>query len=684
MLPGKITRTFAIVFGLLAIPQSPCALESNLAAGDFGAARLVSAVVGTGSLERIPLGLHVTLPAGWKTYWRSPGDAGLPTRIDWSGSTNLAGAEIRWPIPERFSLFGLETFGYEREVVLPILARPQTPGAAMSLTANVDYLVCKDICVPITALLRLDLPAGAARPSAFAHLIDRFNARVPSPSTAVGLAIEDATAVGRGELSRLVVTARSDTPVVRPDLLVEGPPGLAFGRPRVERDEGGRLVRFVLPAFPAADASLAGTPLTLTLTDGDRAVETAITPVPGADSGDGVTAFLVALLAALLGGLILNLMPCVLPVLSIKLLGVIGHGGGARSTTRRAFLASSAGILVSFAVLATAAVAVRAAGVTVGWGMQFQEPLFLVFMIVVVTLFAANLWGVFEILLPTSLGGRLGSTPSSGPAGHFLTGALATLLATPCSAPFLGTAVAFALSRGPGEIYAIFLTLGLGLALPYVAVSMFPGLVTRLPRPGPWMATLRRLLALALAATAVWLLWVLASASGQPAAMAVGGLMAASVAALAFLPRARATVIGLVVFAFIAPGALGISTAPETLADRGPWQPFDRQAIPRLIAEGKTVLVDVTADWCLTCQVNKRLVIADQTVAARLKAPTVAALRGDWTRPDPAIADYLASHGRYGIPFNVVYGPNRPDGIVLPELLTVAAVVEALETAGRR
>ncbi len=680
MLPGKIARLLVIALGLLAFPQPQHASESNPLPGDLGTAELLSAVEATGTLARIPLGLRITLPEGWKTYWRAPGDAGLPARIDWSGSTNLADAEIRWPIPERFSLFGLETFGYEREVVLPISAQPLRPGEALKLEASVDYLVCKEICVPITTQLALDLPAGPARPSEAAHLIDRFNVRVPSAATAAGLAVEEAVAAGTTKSPRLILTARSDTPFVRPDLLVEGPAGLAFGKPRIEPREGGRVLRFILPAIPGPETSLAGSPLTLTVTDGDRAIEVPVTPLQGTDGfGDGL---MIALLAALLGGFILNLMPCVLPVLSIKLLGIVGHGGADRSATRRAFLASSAGILASFAVLASGAVALRTAGTTVGWGMQFQEPLFLVFMIVVVTLFAANLWGLFEVLLPPRLAGAIGGADSPGLAGHFLAGALATLLATPCSAPFLGTAIAYALSRGAGEIYAIFAALGVGLALPYLAVAALPGLATRLPRPGAWMATLRRALALVLAGTALWLIWVLASSSGRPVAVGVGALMIASVAALALLPRARIAVAGLVVFAFLLPSMLG--TVVETPADTTLWQPFDRQAIPRLVAEGKTVVVDVTADWCITCQVNKRVVIADDTVAARLKAPEVVALKADWTRPDPGIAEYLASHGRYGIPFNVVYGPGRPDGIVLPELLTTTAMLDALETAKRR
>jgi suppressor for copper-sensitivity B len=677
MVSGKIAQGLAILLGLLTLSQPARAISSNEATTEFGSARLVSAVSATGMLDRIPLGLQLRLPQGWKTYWRSPGDAGLPARIDWKGSQNLAEATMRWPIPERFSLFGLESYGYEHEVVLPIDARPATPGTAMTINATVDWLVCKEICVPLTAELRLALPAGAAQPTEFAHLIDRFSVRVPSPMTARGLAFDEVAADG----AMLRVTARSDAPFSKPDLMIEGPEGVGFGKPEIERRNG--VVRFTLPVLDATNASIVGKPLTLTLTDGDRALEAQATPTAATGRVAGGE-LLAMLLTAVLGGLILNLMPCVLPVLSIKLLGLVGHGGGAPRQTRFAFFASAAGILASFAVLATAAIALKAAGIAVGWGMQFQEPLFLVFMIVVLTLFAANLWGLFEILLPARFAGVLGDADAAGLAGHFLTGALATLLATPCSAPFLGTAIAFALSRGAGEIYAIFAALGFGLALPYLAVAAVPGVATRLPHPGHWMVTLRRVLALALAGTTLWLLWVLASSSGVSASLAIAAVLVAMVATLALLPHARAAVAALALLAFVIPPALGRQEAPVTVADNTLWQAFDRAAIQRLVKDGKTVLVDVTADWCLTCQVNKKLALNDASVAARLGRPDVVALRADWTRPNEAIADYLAGHGRYGIPFNVVYGPGRPDGVVLPELLTASAVLEALESAAKR
>ncbi|MBX6323710.1 MAG: thioredoxin family protein, partial [Rhodospirillaceae bacterium] len=414
-----------------------------------------------------------------------------------------------------------------------------------------------------------------------------------------------------------------------------------------------------------------------------------------APGGGGLAA---ALGAALLGGLVLNLMPCVLPVLSLKLLGVLGLGGAARAVVRRSFLATAAGILTAFLALGGVLAVLKAGGAAVGWGIQFQQPAFLVAMAFVLVLFACNLWGWFEVPLPrwasaVAAGGGEGDRHGSL-AGAFMTGLLATLLATPCSAPFLGTAVGFALSQGTGEILSIFAVLGLGLALPYLGVAALPRLATALPRPGRWMLVLRRVLGVGLLGTAVWLLSVLSAEVAPAAAAVVAALLAAAALALALRPRlpqgARLATPALVALlaaaALVAPGRLGEPAATDGGAPRADaagahWRPWDPAAIPGLVAQGNVVFVDVTADWCVTCQVNRRLVLEDAAVAARLGGPGVVTMLADWTRPSEAIAGYLASFGRYGIPFNVVYGPGAPRGIMLPELLSAAAVFDALDRA---
>jgi suppressor for copper-sensitivity B len=339
----------------------------------------------------------------------------------------------------------------------------------------------------------------------------------------------------------------------------------------------------------------------------------------------------------------------------------------------------------------------------VGWGIQFQQPLFLTAMAVVISLFACNMFGFFEILLPRWAQGvaGLGQGPitAEGAAepsliGHFLTGAFATLLATPCSAPFLGTAVGFALSRGAAEIMLIFAVLGIGLALPYLVIAAVPALAARLPRPGPWMVTLRRILGLALAGTAFWLLSVLAKQVGLAPAAGVGGLLAA-LGAVLWLSHAQragrlpapavAGALALAAFALPAllpaPDANAVAQQGDTSAGDENWRVMDLGLIPALVAEGKVVFVDVTADWCLTCQINKKLVLERGEVQARLASGEVVAMRGDWTLPSQDISRYLEGFGRYGIPFAAVYGPELPDGLALPEILTTDAVVRAMDRA---
>jgi len=702
-------------------PGMALAAESAWARGGKAEARLVAAVDGAGDLSAVPLGLEIRMSPGWKTYWRSPGDAGLPPRLDWTGSANLEGATLRYPAPHRFTLFGLETVGYSGEVLFPLTVQPERPGGALDLRLGLDLLVCDDtLCIPDRLDLALSLPAGPAGPDAdAANRIARAQAQVPGDGTAHGLSVR-AVGTGSGPRSQpeLVVRAAAREPFVDPDLFIEPPGGqrIAFGAPRLAFSRDGREATIRVPVTEApADLRLEGLPVVLTLVDGARSAEVRATVGPagsvvgplGAADVAGPALWLAMLATAFLGGLVLNLMPCVLPVLSLKLLSVVSHAGEARRGVRIGFLASAAGVLFSFWVLAAGLVALKAAGAVVGWGIQFQQPLFLVLMVAVVTLFACNLWGLFEVPLPRALadaaagrGAHAGQgTPS--PAGHFATGALATLLATPCSAPFVGTAIGFALARGPLEVVSIFTALGLGLALPYLTVAAAPGLVRHLPRPGRWTIVLRRVLGGLLGLTAVWLLSVLAAQVGPVAAVAVGGLMVAFAAVLLVRRRtggglraATAAAAAVVLLAaFGAPAALDHASGPVPHGGEGggegrgsvpgpQWMPFARPAIVAEVAAGRVVFVDVTADWCVTCQVNKRLVLGRAAVAAALEDEGVVPMRADWTRPDPAIAVYLQERGRYGIPFNAVYGPGAPDGIVLPELLTEGAVLDALARAG--
>ena len=394
-------------------------------------------------------------------------------------------------------------------------------------------------------------------------------------------------------------------------------------------------------------------------------------------------------LIAFLGGLILNVMPCVLPVLSIKLGSVLKASSQSQRVIRNGFLFSAMGVLTFVWSLVALVLGLKWVGITVGWGIQFQSPIFVTVMFIVITVFAANLFGLFEIALPSSIQNRLGAgSTQTGYAADFGTGLLAAVLATPCSAPFLGTAITFALVGSTTDVVVVFTALGVGLAVPYITIAARPSLVRRIPRPGRWMLLVRAGLGMLLLATAAWLFFVLVGVAGWRAA----GLVAASTAVLLVLLiskwRSGALLNGLiaasVVISLIGVGQFASQSKSVVSTEGTYWQTFTPQEIARHVSERRTVFVDVTADWCLTCKANKTLVLDRAQISDLLKDDAMIAMQADWTRPDDEIARFLERHGRFGIPFNIVFGPGAPSGIALPEILTPALVLDALSTASAR
>ncbi len=420
-------------------------------------------------------------------------------------------------------------------------------------------------------------------------------------------------------------------------------------------------------------------------TDSSRASATG-----GGPAGDSGPSLLWMMLLGLVGGLILNAMPCVLPVLSLKLFGLVKSAGQGRAEVVRGSLATSMGILVSFWALAALAIVARSGGNAVGWGIQFQEPTFVAALTIVVVLFCLNLWGLFEVPLPGRLAAA-GGGGGEGLAGHFTTGLFATLMATPCSAPFLGTAIGFGLSQSAGTIMAIFTAVGLGMAVPYLALAIAPGSAKYLPKPGPWMTHLRTAMGFLLAGAAVWLLYVLsAQISAERLAFFEIALLI-----MAMLIWWRGTLsgsalrqIGLV--ATVATIALGLvlvrageRATAATVAETNQliqWKAFDRDGAERLADQGRLVFVDVTADWCFTCKVNERLALETESVAASFAENDVVAMKADWTNRSDEIARFLSDHGRYGIPFYLLYRPAREPHI-FGELISSQEIIDEVETA---
>ncbi|MDQ7070021.1 MAG: protein-disulfide reductase DsbD family protein [Rhodobacterales bacterium] len=696
----KQLRVFVLLLMVaVSLPVAAISATSERATSTAVTARLITAENGVApKASSISAGLEVELSEGWKTYWRSPGEVGIPPSIDWEGSTNIADVEFLWPAPKRFRAFGIENFGYQGTVVFPLRIVLKNPGEPAHLSAAVNFLICSNVCIPQDFVLTLDLPQDTGIDAKSAGLISKFAEKVPTIGGAGKGTMTISTATISADLTTLTVTAHNPDGFQKPDIFPEFGYETAFGAPDIRLGDGGKFMWARLPIL-----SLADTPpdLAITITDGPTAVSfapemTAIAPEPPfalEQIVPGMSKLVWITLMAALGGLILNFMPCVLPVLSIKLSSALKSRDQSQARIRGGFLMTALGVVAFMWALAGATLLARQLGLSVGWGLQFQNTSFLVVMILILTVFAANTFGMFEMNLPQSWQDKLsradGAAHSKGSySGDFFTGAFAAVLATPCSAPFLGTAIAFALSGRPIDIFVIFTALGIGLALPYLLIAAAPGLIGKLPKPGRWMLWFKFLLGGLLALTVIWLFWVLAGVGGTKAMMAVAIVVGIGFVLLSrhLFPPARwknIVLVALVFLSFLAP-QVWAPDAAATAKVATDWQAFDRGKIAKLVSEGEVVFVDVTADWCLTCKANKTLVLNREPVASALAADGITPMQADWTRPDESISRYLASFGRYGIPFNVVYGPSAPEGIALPEILTAALVTDALKAAAQQ
>jgi len=682
------------------------ASQSNMATGAwvgdpaYGEVRLVSAVSAMGNLQELPLGLEFRLAPGWKIYWRTPGEAGLPPTLDLQMANGAPlQSQIEWPVPKRFNAFGFDNFGYADAVILPVAVRGYDRGAALQIRGQIEALVCSDICVPLAGALRLDLADGPAEPSSMAMVIAQFAAKVPRIDALSPIKI--ATAWQSGSQLKIGFAATSQ-PVT--EIFVEGPAGIAFKQPVFANNIA------VIDVEGDLKTPLAGQTVDLTVIAGDDFTTQSIivakdAPLAGSfaagkpmptDAG-AMAQFWTVIGFAFLGGLILNLMPCVLPVLAIKLAAIIEASGQSRGFVRLRFGAGAMGILSSFAILAAGLVALRLAGGQIGWGIQFQSPVFLAIMLLVLGLFTLNMLDRFFLPIPAFLQASFrgdgqntngqNTNQQARPAilfGDFMAGMLATLLATPCSAPFVGSAVTVALTGDMAQLFAVFMAMGAGLAAPWGLVVLFPALVGFLPRPGHWMVWLKRGLAGLLIATMIWLGWLLQTIQGGPAALLLLGLIGFVLLAILCRQKIGILLAGAGLFA-----GLAFLPAPAIVAPQANglvWQVWSDDARAAARAEGKLVFVDVTADWCITCKANKALVLETAPIAPMLAALVddgkLVMLKADWTRPDPRIATFLASHDRFGIPFNIIYGPKAPEGVLLGELLRADMVENALIKAG--
>ena len=722
------------------------------------------------------LGLQLTHQPHWHTYWKNPGDSGLPTALNWQLPAGLDVGEVAWPVPQKIRVGTLANYGYEGQVLLAVplqvsgAFKPPLVGSAaqtLEVRLHATWLVCRVECIPEEGSFVLQLPlrgSTALHGTAFAQSLAAQPVALPGESTVraegdrLHIRVTGLPAAARGQMLELL----PETPAV---LLHAAEAGKDW-----TQAWQGDVWTATVPLSPERGDSTATLPLVLALADGaaptastgtqasarawrteatvtapwtqaapraevSPALAAALaanqaaaqaaqagatsTALPGASAS--ASGLLAALLGGLIGGLLLNLMPCVFPVLAIKVIGFARHGSNRRAH-RLAGLAYTAGVVLSFVALGGLLLALRAAGEQLGWGFQLQSPGVVAALAALFTLLGLNLAGVFEFgqFAP----GRLATLQARHPAADaFLSGMLAVAIASPCTAPFMGASLGFAIEMPAVQALAVFAALGVGMALPYLAASWLPGVARALPRPGPWMATFRHAMAFPMFATVVWLVWVLGQQSGIDGASALLALLVAGSAvvwSLTLRGRARWAIASvLIAFSAWLAGAIGqnitqpaeqalLATAPGTDAgtsagngagsDRsigtgtgshsgtgtdGPspasarWQPWSAGRVADLLARGQPVVVDFTAAWCVTCQYNKRTTLADADVLDRFATHRVALLRADWTRRDPAITAALAQLGRSGVPVYVLYAPGRAP-VVMTEIIHPGDVYKAL------
>jgi len=680
------------------------------------------------------VGLQITHQPEWHTYWKNAGDSGLPTELTWTLPAGVSTGEIAWPVPEKIPVGNLANYGYENTVLLPVplevstLYKPPMALAggtpAMDVKLKASWLVCRKECIPEEGEFTLSLPLQGSTALHKAEF-DAAQAAQPQPLAKPGgievngnnlqvrleglpAAVQGKTLAFFPETPEVIRTAavsgkdwtqswqgntwtatmpladqRSASPTVMPVVVALAEADRQPGQPVAWRTEAPVAGTWPAAATPARAEVSPALQAALTANAANAAASASTTDLPAQPAGT----FAMALLGALLGGLLLNLMPCVFPILAIKVLGFARQAGNA-SAHRKAGLAYTGGVMLSFLALGGAMLALRAAGAQLGWGFQLQSPGVVAALAGLFTLIGLNLVGVFEFghAVPSSMCTAQAKHPL---ANDFLSGVLAVVIASPCTAPFMGVSLGFAIGLPAAQALLLFAALGLGLALPYLVAGFVPAVAHLLPKPGPWMGTLRRLLAFPMFATVAWLVWILGQQSGIDGAGTLLALLVCLAAIVwAFTLRGRTRlVIATVLIAFTAvlTGAIGRNVLqvvePAKLAASSTanqrWQPWSAERVSELSSAGQPVFIDFTAAWCVTCQYNKKRTLADAEVLADFDAKKVAMLRADWTRRDPAITAALTALGRSGVPVYVLQAPGKAP-VVLTEILGKDEVRAAL------
>ena len=674
----RLLLLFASLFLLSpGMARPAAALESGAVHSARANATLVSDTDAVAPGTPFRIALRLRMAEGWHTYWQNPGDAGVPPELELTLPPGTTAGPIEWPTPGRVAEGPVMTYSYTGDLLLPVMVHPSGTGP-WTIRAHARWLVCKEICVPEEGDFRLDIPAGAPALSAQAPLFAAHDRTVPRPSPwAATIASDGSLWVHGPELSRATVTDAWFIPSHAGQIQDDA------AQPLSARDGGFVLALRLAKGFEP-DAGLDGV-LSVRDRTGQQ-TDVMLQAKPGAPPGPAMPPLRRVLAFAFLGGLILNLMPCVFPILAMKAVALAR--GAARGKARSHALSYTCGVLVTFAALGASLLVTRAAGTAAGWGFQYTSPVFVAGMAWLLFGVALNLSGVFDV--GTGLSGTGSAlTARGGHAGSFFTGLLAVLVATPCTAPFMSVAIAAGLAAPPAVTMLVFVVMGLGLAAPYVALAALPGLARVAPKPGRWMEVLKQALAFPMYGAAAWLLWVVSQEAGSSGVLGTAaGFVLLGFAGWVWGVTQRAedrnrrlgqsaAVAAMLAAAAVLSGIAVTPAGPAAASVGAGAEAFSATRLAALRAEGRPVFVNMTAAWCVTCLVNERVAIATDTVRQAFAAHDVAYLKGDWTRQDPQISAYLRENGRDGVPLYVYYPPHGAPQI-LPQILTENTVLNEL------
>ena len=651
------------------------ALSSEWAVGETSKLRLISPY-SQNSSKNITIGLEYQMQPGWKTYWKSPGDGGFAQNISWENSSNISDVKILWPTPIKFEILGLTSLGYQDNVTFPLEIEIENEFQDINLDLHVNYLICKEICIPGDARIFLDIPAGEKKINDNYFDVEQALSKLPEKDfSRTYLKNINANVLEGENLSTIRLQIESEKIFFNPEIFLHTPFGLPVVQHTISYSANNKLITAEFD-FNKKLISEDSFPLEVVLKDVNHNFEHLLSAQITKDiSNSTMNTFIFYILISLLAGLILNVMPCVFPILSIKLMSVFTVDQG---TARVSFLTVALGIVSSFFLLGICFLVLQYFNFSIAWGMQFQKPYFLIFITLIIFLFMMNMFGQFQINLPQNFSNiAFAGLGNKSFFKDFFNGFFATLMATPCSAPFVGTAITAAFTQNYITGMSIFLFMGIGMASPYLLIALFPKLVNFLPKPGIWMIYVKYFLGLLLLATVVWLSNILLNFFNIYF-LVISLFVLLVITYRRKFPLFKNTItIASIIFIFFST-SLQIFQQHSSSAEEKDWVSFFTVDIDQLVAQDKIIFLDITADWCATCQFNKINVLNSDNIIKQFKDNNVTLIRADWTKPNERVNLFLEKYDRFGIPFNAFFSKKFPDGILLSELLSEKEIVNAI------